>query len=728
MISKNLGFVLICALIIIVGFLKNSPPIQTIENFASKPLLVDGIYAIKGGREGKWCADEGWKVVCNRNHIGPWERFKLVNLGNNNIMLSGGRSGHKEVCRIKYVWWNGSYKFMMQCGAGGRRPHLGQRLKRYGGGMRMAWWDEVMKVENAKGYWSGSKWKNVIPRYRGGFLSDDQEWQWAGRWWNLQKFNNANRPYRGPWERFEFVLIEARGEKGLFCPDPAFLEHNPTACLNPYSKWDCERTPKVGWKPSIGQCKTKFKKAMMKNAYDNIDFFKLIHKAHTVSQNNMKKLKKERNNNIEVPDPKNNFQYKCDTGSTYAIYDHNTLTKSQLEKVKRRWPGKPPSYYACKQGCSWDGKCKPMGPQKLMVDNVPSKPSNINTERTAQVLSTGRGGSNWSASRFSKLVCKPGAKLGASSGAYSTSSDCEARDRCLVEMNENCDVRVKLRDRCTSARNRYSWSNFGSDVSRNGCRARVEKVNYLPPPPKLKTGSGLGKKCWIKMPTGCDRNLGQTSYDNSRNPKKPVDWTEEYNKSNSIKWGWDGTDEHCLSKRREDWNRHCNRKDAEAKISYGNPSALRLAPKNDGEYGYYSRLSNASTRTKSSKTMNGISGRSVLDSLNSWTRWMYDIMGEIYKLCLMMEKNLDEGANYKIPAHIDVKKLDWEEWNDKVSHNFKTCKDKKSGMNKYLCKQFKQHLAILIDVSRKIVYMNNETTSKCRNTKEYGKLVGKAPC
>jgi len=86
MISKNLGFVLICALIIIVGFLKNSPPIQTIENFASKPLLVDGIYAIKGGREGKWCADEGWKVVCNRNHIGPWERFKLVNLGNNNIM------------------------------------------------------------------------------------------------------------------------------------------------------------------------------------------------------------------------------------------------------------------------------------------------------------------------------------------------------------------------------------------------------------------------------------------------------------------------------------------------------------------------------------------------------------------------------------------------------------------------------------------------------------------
>ena len=48
MISKNLAFVLICALIIIAGFLKNSPPIETIENFTSKPLLVDGIYAIKG--------------------------------------------------------------------------------------------------------------------------------------------------------------------------------------------------------------------------------------------------------------------------------------------------------------------------------------------------------------------------------------------------------------------------------------------------------------------------------------------------------------------------------------------------------------------------------------------------------------------------------------------------------------------------------------------------------
>jgi len=34
-------------------------------------------FAIKGGRTGKYCADEPEKVVCNRSRAAPWERFIL---------------------------------------------------------------------------------------------------------------------------------------------------------------------------------------------------------------------------------------------------------------------------------------------------------------------------------------------------------------------------------------------------------------------------------------------------------------------------------------------------------------------------------------------------------------------------------------------------------------------------------------------------------------------------
>ena len=49
--------------------------------------------ALKGGRNDKWCADEGNRVVCNRGGIGAWERFTVHNLGNNQVALKGGRNG-----------------------------------------------------------------------------------------------------------------------------------------------------------------------------------------------------------------------------------------------------------------------------------------------------------------------------------------------------------------------------------------------------------------------------------------------------------------------------------------------------------------------------------------------------------------------------------------------------------------------------------------------------------
>ena len=274
----------ILIIVVIMALFKKHDPVNTVENFTSNPLLVDGIYAIKGGREGKWCADEGWKVVCNRNHIGPWERFTLRNLGNNQIMLSGGRSNGKKVCRIRYVWWEGSYKWLMSCGYGGR-PDADKREQVFGtDGEGMAYHDEKLKVQNSP-YWSN--WKNIKSRYGGKYVSDDYHRTWYGN----QKYLNANRPWRGSWESFQFVLIEAAGEKSTFCSDPKFLEFNPTACKNPWSGWGCERSAKKGWKASQAQCRTRIDKAMMKNSYENEDFFKLIWQAREVTENNIKQLR-----------------------------------------------------------------------------------------------------------------------------------------------------------------------------------------------------------------------------------------------------------------------------------------------------------------------------------------------------------------------------------------------------------------------------------------------------
>jgi len=40
--------------------------------------LSDGKIALKGGRDGKWCADEGNKIKCNRDRVGGWERFTVT--------------------------------------------------------------------------------------------------------------------------------------------------------------------------------------------------------------------------------------------------------------------------------------------------------------------------------------------------------------------------------------------------------------------------------------------------------------------------------------------------------------------------------------------------------------------------------------------------------------------------------------------------------------------------
>jgi len=50
------------------------------------------VLAFKGGKDGRYCADESNVVKCNRNAIGPWERFTIENTGSQSA-FKGGKDG-----------------------------------------------------------------------------------------------------------------------------------------------------------------------------------------------------------------------------------------------------------------------------------------------------------------------------------------------------------------------------------------------------------------------------------------------------------------------------------------------------------------------------------------------------------------------------------------------------------------------------------------------------------
>ena len=48
------------------------------------------VIALKGGKDNKYCADEGETIRCNRGAVGGWEKFTVVVQGGGKIALMGG--------------------------------------------------------------------------------------------------------------------------------------------------------------------------------------------------------------------------------------------------------------------------------------------------------------------------------------------------------------------------------------------------------------------------------------------------------------------------------------------------------------------------------------------------------------------------------------------------------------------------------------------------------------
>jgi len=69
------------------------PHVQGWEKFTiTKSEQWPGKYSLKGGKTGKWCADEGNRIICNRPHVQGWELFTITKHGNK-YALKGGKTG-----------------------------------------------------------------------------------------------------------------------------------------------------------------------------------------------------------------------------------------------------------------------------------------------------------------------------------------------------------------------------------------------------------------------------------------------------------------------------------------------------------------------------------------------------------------------------------------------------------------------------------------------------------
>lgn len=72
----------------------NTPSTSNTQNESdtpeSTPITMSGFYNIKGGQFGKYCADEGNRIVCNRDAALDWEKFYLIQNGDS-YNIKGGK-------------------------------------------------------------------------------------------------------------------------------------------------------------------------------------------------------------------------------------------------------------------------------------------------------------------------------------------------------------------------------------------------------------------------------------------------------------------------------------------------------------------------------------------------------------------------------------------------------------------------------------------------------------
>ena len=164
-------------------------------------------------------------------------------------------------------------------------------------------------------------------------------------------------------------------------------------------------------------------------------------------------------------------QPKC---NEFTGCDNEQTCQSKYPNVTMdNWNGSTTSsgYQNCNVGCSNE--------YKRGCDTSPYTPEVQAASAKISLSIDGR----WNSSINKEFDCKPGVYTVDDSPAYSTSSNCEAKDRCEVELNNKCEARIRMRDRCKSARGRYSFSDYitsGKNIEKDGCK--IKQIVYKQTP------------------------------------------------------------------------------------------------------------------------------------------------------------------------------------------------------------------------------------------------------
>lgn len=108
-------------------------------------------------------------------------------------------------------------------------------------------------------------------------------------------------------------------------------------------------------------------------------------------------------------------------------------------------------------------------------------------------------------------------------------------------------------------------------------KANVKSYFYLGNPKYYSTNAKIknmnwtnhpNKECLVRLPTGCDRALGELNHiQHSEYNKKDIGWFDGG-------WGWKGTEDDCYNNRKKAFNNYCKKSDAMVTISEKDPTRL----------------------------------------------------------------------------------------------------------------------------------------------------------
>ena len=115
----------------------------------------------------------------------------------------------------------------------------------------------------------------------------------------------------------------------------------------------------------------------------------------------------------------------------------------------------------------------------------------------------------WNSDISKEFDNKPGTYTVDESPEYDTTSDCEARDTCVVEVNDKSQARIRMLDRCKSVQGNHPFSDYigaGGTIEKDGCS--ITKFTSIPGAPASSSSAGMNITSSTKESSSIDPKTG----------------------------------------------------------------------------------------------------------------------------------------------------------------------------------------------------------------------------